>query len=311
MGDGPTIFESIDEPKIGRLRDALQRADVTARLVRGLQELPFLRGLRPDLSSIGRNSFLMNGAYRQCLSLMHRFLLGNAIHFEGDAYAAVTKLTSRLFEQWCYLQIVDGFRACGLDLQDWDNSLKRQTGDRFTVDFDRGLAFEGTLGARLRLRIRYEPWILAAPKAEVVEDTLCRGGADAVSWCPDIVIECLTESGGLWEPAYAIVLDCKYTTRISDHHWNDTRKYTQIRATGTKAQVVKQLWLISVQDAGVLSCIDPAVQFKGDGPTCPLEECQYYLMGARPLLAGETGHTDQTFHRFAEATVRYLRAGLS
>ena len=44
-----------------------------------------------------------------------------------------------------------------------------------------------------------------------------------VAWCPDVVIECLKRDAEKWRlVVYGIVLDSKYTTKITSQHWSDT-----------------------------------------------------------------------------------------
>lgn len=42
---------------------------------------------------------------------------------------------------------------------------------------------------------------------------------------------------------YAIVVDAKYSARITETHWKKVDKYSRIRSTGTNKQVVMQTWL--------------------------------------------------------------------
>ena len=69
------------------------------------------------------------------LSIIRRFLIANAVWYEGDDKWVVTKLTSRLFEQWCYLRIVEAFRKCGLELREWAGMISRNTAARFILRF--------------------------------------------------------------------------------------------------------------------------------------------------------------------------------
>jgi len=245
------------------------------------------------------------------LSVIRRFLIANAVWYEGDDNWVVTKLTSRLFEQWCYLRIVEAFRNCGLELREWTDALREHLRSRFILDFDRGLTFEGALSTDLRLRLRYEPWILGEDSAVSAKETLCRGLSGNVAWCPDVVIECLKRDAESWRPVYAIVLDSKYTTRITSQHWSDTSKYLEIRSTETKRQVVRQLWLIIPSDLPGIKSEDPALQFNDTGPSCPPDEAVRFRLAVAPIQfatkhLGRTGEADP-FHQFASGTVSFLR----
>ncbi len=241
LSSGPTLYESVDMPKMARLQQALSKARRSSAQAVALRHLPFLDGIRPELVAVRQGIFQRNPEYKLLLQIIRQFLLENTVWYEGDDSPVVTKLTSRLFEQWSYLRIVEAFRACGLELREWTDALRQNLRSRFILDFDRGLAFEGELGQGLRLRFRYEPWILGQESAAKSGESLCRGSSADVAWCPDVVIECLRREEGGWRPAYGIVLDSKYTARLKDRHWSETSKYLSIRSTETRRQVIRQL----------------------------------------------------------------------
>ena len=268
LGAGPTIYESVDLPRIRRLELAVAQAEQSLVLATAMCDLPFLRGVRPQYVAVQEGAFQRNVEYQMLLQIIRQFLLTNALWYEGDQLSAVTKLTSRLFEQWCYLRIVDAFRECGLELREWNDALRQNLRSRFILDFDRGLTFEGDLGVGFRLRLRYEPWILGHESAARIGETLCRGSSRDVAWCPDVVIECLTQHDGDWQPVYGVVLDCKYTAAVKTQHWSDTGKYLEIRITYTGGQVVKQLWLIVPAMHGGIRSEDDLIEFTEAGPSC-------------------------------------------
>ncbi len=310
LGDGPTIYESVDLPRIRKLEEAIKRAGQCVSIASAMKMLPYLRGVRAELAAVRGGAFQRSPEYHLLWALIRKFLLANAIWYEGDDMSAVTKLTSRLFEQWGYLRIVEAFRACGLDLQEWNDALRQNVRSRFILDFDRGLLFEGTLGSDLRLRLRYEPWILGERSATQAGETLCRGSSADVAWCPDILIECLRRDGDDWNPVYGIVLDCKYTMRIQDQHWSQTSKYLEIRETRTKRQVVRQLWLVSpAEHTGIIS-EDPAVRFAQCGPSCAPDEAVRLRITASPgskKTDVELARNLEPFEQFAAGTINYLR----
>jgi len=81
---------------------------------------------------------------------------------------------------------------------------------------------------------------------------------------------------------YAVVVDAKYTSRIQEHHWNDTRKYLKIRATSSKRQVVKQLWLAYPSQAEQIALEDSSVAWTEQGPDCGPDEVVEGRMGLLP-----------------------------
>jgi hypothetical protein len=310
LRDGPTLYESVDLPRIRRLEEGIRKATRSASLVTRLIGLPFLNGVRPELSAIRGGIFQRSQDYQAALRIIRPFLVANAVWYEGDDTSAVTKLTSRLFEQWAYLRVVEAFRRCGLDLREWTDVLRQNLRSRFILDFDRGLSFEGKLGPDLRLRIRYEPWILSQSSAIRAGESLCRGSSEQVAWSPDIVVECLRMVEGRWQTVYGIVLDCKYTTRVRDHHWTGTMKYLQIRSTETLGQVVRQLWLVSPGARAGLKCEDPAVAFLPTGPSCARDEAVRFRLTAVPestaVKANSVAGRDDPFAEFARGTVGFL-----
>ena len=103
-------------------------------------------------------------------------------------------------------------------------------------------------------------------------DDYCHGMPGEAAWSPDVLIELLDGQGTSAVVQYAVVVDAKYTARIRDHHWLDTAKYLSIRATRTRRQVVKQLWLAWPDERAGIAPRDSAVLWTRDGPDCPRNE---------------------------------------
>ncbi|HEY3967183.1 MAG TPA: nuclease domain-containing protein [Planctomycetaceae bacterium] len=307
----PTLYEMVDMPKIRRLEDAIRKAYAGIALATKLADLQFLQGVPPELVASRDGVFQRSPEYKAVFLLIRRFLLDNAVWYQGDSVSTVTKLTSRLFEQWCFLRIVDAFRAAGLELREWTDALRDNLRSRFILDFDRGLLFEGKLTETFRLRFRYEPWILGEESAAIANETLCRGSLTDVPWSPDIVIECLREDTNGLRTVYGIVLDCKYTKKIKSQHWNATAKYQQIRSTGFKQQVIRQLWLVAPSDYPEITSEDPAIRFGENGPTCAANESVQFCLTVAPAVSqqgtGEPLRICDTFEQFAKGTLRFLQ----
>jgi hypothetical protein len=310
LGDGPTIYESVDLSRIARLQHAVETAQRCEAMALAMQRLPFLRDVPSVFSRVRGGMFQRNDEYVALYLIIRHFLVECAQWYEGDAYSTITKLTWRIFEQWTFLRVVDAFRAAGVDLCEWTDALRQNLQSRFIIDFDRGLMFEAALGPDLRLRFRYEPWILARSAAIRAGETLFRGQAGEVAWCPDIVIECLRKHGDAWISIYAIVLDCKYTPRIRTHHWNGVTKYLEIRSTDTGRQVAKQLWLVYPSDLACVESEDPTVDFATSGPSCDASEAVRFRLSVTPDSMGSEGKLrpkDDGFAMFAEGTLAFLR----
>ena len=309
-GNELSLYEKIDLPKIRRLEDAVVKAERAIAIASSLAVMPFLRDVPSELVAIRGGSFQRSGEYQALLSVIRQFLLENAVWYEGHEMAEVTKLTSRLYEQWCYLKIIEAFRQCGLDLREWTDALRQNLRSRFILDFDRGLTFEGALNTGLRLRFRYEPWILGTDSATRAGETLCRGSITDVAWSPDIVIECLANDGNAWLPIYAIVLDCKYTS--TRQQFDEIAKYQEIRSTRKRRQVVKQLWLISPPQPESRSAItseDPEVRFDDSGPSCAPDETMRFRLTVAPVVeeSPTDGSETDVFQKLAQGTMTFLR----
>jgi len=310
-GSEQSLYEKMDVPKIRRLETAQEKANRAIAIANNLATLPFLRDVQPELVAVRGGSFQRTGEYQVLLSAIRRFLLENAVWYEGDDTSAITKLTSRLFEQWCYLKVIEAFRQCGLNLREWTDALRQNLRSRFILDFDRGLAFEGALNADLRLRFRYEPWIFGKQSAIKAGETLCRGSVIDVAWSPDIVIECLVREGENWKPAYGIVLDCKY--KVKKQNFDDIIKYSEIRCTETMRQIVKQLWLITPPIPGSPQSIrseDPAIRFDDSGPSCAPDETVRFRLSVVPDADSEISSATSnpnTFVQLAQGTIAFLR----
>jgi hypothetical protein len=289
FGSGPSLYETVDMPRIRRLGESGVRARRAEALARSLMGLSFLRDVTAELQSVRGGVFERSTDYHRAFSLIQEYLLTNAVWYQGDSNSNITKLTSRLFEQWCYLRVVEAFRAAGLDLREWTGALRQHLRSRFILDFERGLVFEGELGGGLRVRIRYEAWILSESVAAAKGETLFRGAASDTPWSPDIVVECLRREADEWRTVYAVVLDSKYVSRVTSAHWEKTAKYLEIRRTPDRRQVVRQLWLIAPGTPERITCEDPAVTFAESGPTCAPDEAVRFCMNVVPALSEAHG----------------------
>jgi hypothetical protein len=107
---------------------------------------------------------------------------------------------------------------------------------------------------------------------------------------------------------YAVVLDSKYTPRITSAHWEKTAKYLEIRRTHDRRQVVRQLWLIAPGLPEHITCEDPAVVFSDHGPSCAPDEAVRFCMNVVPALAeaSEPALSRSPFLRMARGTIAYF-----
>jgi hypothetical protein len=192
------------------------------------------------------------------------------------------------------------------------------------MDIDRGarLTFHASDGRVVS--IRYEPWIFPDSAARQNRDSVYRGRQGDAAWSPDILIEIL--AAGETEAAaaavdYAIVVDAKYSRRIRQHHWEQTSKYLEVRATSDDRQIVKQIWLAcpSEREAGNIVVKDATLAWTPQGPSCPCGEVCQGTIHMVPSIqsSGESDEPgwipkpNQTAVEFIQGLLRYVGIGIS
>lgn len=306
----PTLYQTQDLPMIARLQAGMKRAEEVQASIHQMLSSALLRDTRGDFVPVRGGAFGRSSEYRELEVLMLEYLRHHARWVEGDSFNNIGKLTSTLYEQWCFLRIVEAFREAGVSLDEWNGSIGDLSKGRFTIDFSRGLRFGGDITPTLHLRISYQPWVHNLETAQRLLSPLYRGGKDAVSWSPDIVLEVCTRAGAgdAWVPRYAVVLDSKYSRRIREDQWEATGKYLEIRATHSRRQVCRQLWLVAPDPvrAGI-QCIDPDVEFDDRGPSIEPDETVRFALGATP--APES--SGEVFAEFAWGMIEFFKAHFS
>jgi hypothetical protein len=309
--EGPSLYQIHDVPRIARLRAASSQARIIRAELRKLRTLPILARSKPELTKPRHGVFQRSSEYLALDRLMQAYFARVPV---ADNYARrprAAKLTSTLFEQWCFLRIVEGFRRAGIVFTPWEEAIRRRAASQFMIDFERGMCFVGAIIPGVRLRIRYQPWILGRDEAESLGESLYRGRERHAAWSPDFVIETQFAASGTWQTRYVIVLDAKYTRDIQSRHWGDIGKYEHIRSVALpRRQVTKQLWLIHPSTTDAIQCEDPDVTFGPTGPTSSSDELQRFVLQTLPAAsrASESTTTNRAFDRFAAGTLAYLRA---
>lgn len=303
-----SLYQTQDLPMISRLESAIEDARMAVAMVQGMLELPLLTNVKAEFVPVQGGMFGRGPDYRDLENLMIRHLRDHANWVEGDSFNNIGKLTSTVYEQWCYLKIVDAFREAGVQMEDWNGSIDHTAKGRFTIDFTRGMCFEGPITPSLWLKISYQPWIHNLETARRLATSLYRGGSDGVSWSPDIVLELCTHQSGTWAPVYAVVLDSKYSRRIRDSQWSATGKYLEIRATHNRRQVCRQLWLMAPTPAEhKLRSLDPDVTFDHAGPGIEADETVRFALSAVP----SPGHEDPSFTELAMGLIEFFKTRFS
>jgi hypothetical protein len=310
LSDGPSLFQSHDVPRIARLRSASSLAQAIRAEIRKLRVTTILAESQPQLVRPRHGAFQRSPEYRALDRLMKSYFARVPVAGDYARQPRTAKLTSVLFEQWCFLRLVEGFRRAGILFAPWQEAIRRRAASQFMIDFERSMSFIGVIDDGVRMRIRYQPWILGKDEAMSLNESLYRGRDRQAAWSPDFVIETQCAVDGIWQTRYVLVLDAKYARNIQPRHWADTSKYEHIRSVALPGrQVTKQLWLIHPAATDAIKCEDPDVSFGPDGPTSSSDELQRFVLQTQPAATNAVGNaeSDTAFDRFAVGTVAYLR----
>ncbi len=288
------IRDREDRGERARLGAAAERALRAQARTEALLRLPFLDGVVASAGVPTHGAFQRGAAYQRVFALMRDYLMAAGQFHDCRGDTAVRKLTSRLFEQWSFLHIVNAFRPHLREMNGWSASLASDVRSLYVIDFRRGLTFDGVTSKGLRVRIRYEPWVYhtsTMPPGEGLFQEHC-----TASLSPDTVVECLDRHG---RTVYCVVVDYKYRQDIR-WSWDEVRKYEKIRSSHTGDVVARQLWLVHPGANDSICCEDAFVRFDGNGASCPPNEQPRFELTVR------VGGTNGAFDAFARGTIAYL-----
>jgi hypothetical protein len=220
-------------------------------------------------------------SYRRIKTLIDSYLneLAPVVDIGGQERL---KSTSRLYEQWIFLQCVESLRVLGFRGDNVVDLVERRGRDRYVVDLGRNttVAFRAADGRLVRLR--YEPWIFSREAAAAKEEILYRGRQGEVPWSPDVLFEVLSGDGGRDSRAeYVLAIDAKYTRRLDEGNWAQISKYGEIRCTATRDKIARLLWLF-YPSAAPAEPHDPDVLWTRNGPDRPPSETIEGSLGVLP-----------------------------
>jgi hypothetical protein len=288
-----SLYETEDQPRVRRLRTSLAQADRLRRRIRAAQGAGPWAAMQPLFRFPSTPVFEHVRPYRRIRDEVRRYLRSNLLVVD-DGLEERIKSTSRLYEQWVYFQLAAAFRRAGLRCQENEGVLRRSHLFRFTLEMDRGARLLFLAADGRAVGLRFEPWVSPLHAAGERADDYCHGIHGEAAWSPDVLIEFLDGPSPTANVQYAVVVDAKYTSRIREHHWADTAKYLHIRATRTRRQVVKQLWLAWPDERARIVPRDVAVLWTRDGPDCPRDETVQGALGAVPprRLPDDTGEEE-------------------
>jgi hypothetical protein len=318
MPGQPSLYQIEDVPRLARLREQLERTEqLRVQMAIALQIEP-IRHAQPVFRITDTPVFRNVEPYRRIQHEMTRYLTTGLVMID-DGFDERIKSTSKMYEQWVFLQLAAALRAVGLTCCSRRGLLHTSRMFRFTLDIDRGACVTFEAGPGRSVSLRYEPWIMPEQSAKQTAETVYRGRSGQSSWSPDILLEVLRTDEASDRPSdveYAVVIDAKYARAIRDHHWDSTNKYLEIRSTRKDRQVVRQLWLAypgeDVQKA--ISMRDPKLQWTETGPNCNKDEIVQGVLSLVPAVdvarseevAGWIGHPESTAVQFVSGLLNYL-----
>ena len=173
---GPTLYEAYDLPRVRRLREAVGLAATLEDRLREASRLPFLRNVRPLLRLPSSPIFRHVQSYRQVRQAIIEYL-GYAPFVFDQGLEDRIKSTSRMYEQWVFLQLASAFRSSGLRCHSEEGLIQYAGSRRFTLDIERGTAIAFGSPDGRSIILRYEPWILPAGIARQRRHVTYRGTA--------------------------------------------------------------------------------------------------------------------------------------
>lgn len=284
MGEGPSLFQSVDRPRLERLDEAERRAHALERAIQSVLQRPFLRASVPALGSLRSPVFDNVRPYRRFRAAAERFVRG-ALVLVDDGDAEQMKSTARMYEQWVFLQLVAAFRHMGLRSQSVDQLVRRTGWYRYTLDLERGsrVTLRGREGRTIA--IRYEPWIFPRLEAEARRDSVYRGRSGSAPWSPDVLIELLSDDEGTGVAPgveYAVIVDAKYSRTLRDTRWANVEHYLDVKSVKSGRQVVHQLWLAHPDASGEVRSHDSDCQWHADGPDLPRGDRWFGILPLMP-----------------------------
>ena len=319
IANGISLYRTEDLPRIEQLQLRLEKAGEILSQVKQVRRQTVLREVRPERWTSTSIVFKNVSSYRRIEDALLRYRRSSLVIVE-DGTPEKVKATSRLYEQWCFLQIVAALRHLGLTCVKQSGVLHTVHKYRFTIDIDRGaqVTFLGQDGRSLV--VRFEPWIMPISEAKQNRDSLYRGTKGVAAWSPDITLEFLAKTNDAPQSPivdFVAVIDAKYTNSVREHHWTGTEKYLEIREVRSGKQIVRQHWLAFPGDERNLSqsilMRDPTISWTSSGPTCDQTETVQGVLALTPELTSDSDgkllgwiNPTQTAIQFIDGILRFL-----
>jgi hypothetical protein len=244
------LWDIEDAPRIAQLEASV---DSCRKIQRRVSLYPkrfgFLEGVgvtKLDLKPTPK--FTKDLFYSHAYVAMVDFISNNGIMFDSGKFEQKLKETSKLYEYWVYIifffYLKERFPLSVVSEAPFLNLSANR--DQYVMDINSGdhIVFSAQNG--LRIVIHYEPKFMSRNDAEDIGSRLFRSSLRGKRpLVPDLLIEILSGPAESPKLEYGIVIDCKYTTRIHEVHWNEVEKYqSQLFERIGLQNVANQLWII-------------------------------------------------------------------
>lgn len=245
-----SLWDIEDAPRIAHLEASVESCRKIQRRVSFYpKRFGFLDGVggsKLDLKPTPK--FTKDLFYSHAYVAMVEFIGNNGILFDSGKFEQKLKETSKLYEYWVYLilffYLKERFALSMATEAPFLNLAASK--DRYVLDINSGDHIEFLSGNGFRIVMHYEPKFMSRNEAENAGNRFLRSSLRGKRpLVPDVLIEILSGPAESPRLEYGIVMDCKYTKRIQEIHWNEVEKYQSQLFERTGFQnVANQLWII-------------------------------------------------------------------
>lgn len=238
--DGSSVFQVEHLPRVRRYeRLAGQASALADRFARLRFRSDFLDGAGPARTPLRPTPLFLNGpGYREAYRALRDGRRSAAPLVSGDEFRIHFRSLSRLFEYWCFIEVVERLRT-------WLG--KSAPGDEYEViddtyrpDLRPGQSFRFDLADGGRVIVHYEPDIVPVDWAGSGHHRF-RATLSTAPLRPDVLVEVERPD----EPPIALVLDAKSTSRFENEAlWRPTDYRARIFDPQTGTLPVRQVFFV-------------------------------------------------------------------
>ena len=302
--DGSSVFQLEHRPRMRRYSEVAERAHGLAdAFVRLRRRASFLDDVGASRSGLAPTPLFRNGrGYREAYQALVEARRAAAPLVAGDEFGVQLRSLSRLFEYWCFVQVVERLRGWFGTPEPW--ATYRITDEIWRPDLRSGQWFRFAAADGIAVRVHYEPDIVPA---DWVGDTEVpyRASLSNAPLRPDVLVEVLADGA----PARALVLDAKSRASFGrDDLFEPTDYRSRIFDPRDGTQPVRQVFLLHRDErvgplenlprylAGTAGTIDSSVigavallPWSGDDLTRVLRRFLVLAAGPLDVLAEDPG----------------------